>query len=127
MARDNFYNILPKKEDTEIMFAILNSSLVRLQLELIGRRYGNGVLKIQTYELKDLQIPNIQNMSEKTKKEIISLRKKLSEFRILEAKDSQIIRKIDKIIEKFCELEISVKDINKFEREMVESRLSRGK
>jgi len=127
LARDNFYNILPKKEDTEIMFAILNSSLVRLQLELIGRRYGNGVLKIQTYELKDLQIPNIQNMSEKTKKEIISLSKKLSELSILEAKDSQIIRKIDKIIEKFCELEISVKDINKFEREMVESRLSRGK
>ena len=125
LVRDNFYNIIPKEVNPEILFSLLNSSSSGLQLELVGRRYGNGVLKIQAYELQGMLVPDIQKMPENLKKILSDLGRELSTYAISDKSTSKIIEKIDDIINKFCELKISSKEIKKIERKMVESRLSR--
>ena len=125
LVRDNFYDIIPKQGNPEVLFSLLNSSLSGLHLELIGRRYGNGMLKIQAYELQGMSVPNIQKMPESIKKILSELGKELTTYSISDSNASKIIEKIDDIISKFCELKISSKEIKKIERKMVESRLSR--
>ena len=127
LVRDNFYNILPKEIDVEVLFALLNSSLISLQLEMIGRRYGNGVLKIQVYELQDLKLPNIRIMPKKVQQKLIEESKKLSKFRIHDDEKSKIIDKIDLIIENFCKLQISSKEIKQMEKQMLKTRVLRGR
>jgi len=126
LVRDNFYNIDSKENNSEILFSLLNSSLSRLQLELIGRRYGNGILKIQAYELREMMIPDITIMPEKVKKGLIEASRKLSGFLILDDKSSSVIDKIDRIVENFCKLKISSKEIKQIEKNMLESRMMRG-
>ena len=126
LVRDNFYNIFPKKTNTDILFALLNSSFSRLQLELIGRRYGNGILKIQVYELQEIKLPDIRIMSKQMKQELIDASKKLSLFTIRDNESSKIIDKIDLIVHNFCELKLTLKELKKIEKQMLETRLMRG-
>jgi adenine-specific DNA-methyltransferase len=126
LVRDNFYNIFPKKTNTDILFALLNSSFSRLQLELIGRRYGNGILKIQVYELQEIKLPDIRIMSKQMKQELIDESKKLSSFTILNNESTKIIDKIDLIVQDFCELKLTLKELKKIEKQMLETRLMRG-
>ena len=116
-----------KEIDVEVLFALLNSSLISLQLEMIGRRYGNGVLKIQVYELQDLKLPNIRIMPKKVQQKLIEESKKLSKFRIHDDEKSKIIDKIDLIIENFCKLQISSKEIKQMEKQMLKTRVLRGR
>ena len=63
-ARDNFYMLTPHSINAYLLMALLNNYHVYLQLERKGKTYGNGLLKIQTYDLADLQIPNPQRMAQ---------------------------------------------------------------
>jgi len=94
---------------------------------MIGRRYGNGVLKIQVYELQDLKLPNIRIMPKKVQQKLIEESKKLSKFRIHDDEKSKIIDKIDLIIENFCKLQISSKEIKQMEKQMLKTRVLRGR
>ena len=57
-VRDNFYMITPDNINVYLLMSLLNNYHVYLQLEQQGKTYGNGLLKIQAYDIADLQIPN---------------------------------------------------------------------
>lgn len=57
VVRDNFYIITPKI-DTNLLFALLNNYFTFYQLELLGKKYGAGLLKIQRYDLEKIMFPN---------------------------------------------------------------------
>lgn len=57
IVRDNFYIITPKI-DTNLLFALLNNYFTFYQLELLGKKYGAGLLKIQRYDLEKIMFPN---------------------------------------------------------------------
>lgn len=57
LVRDNFYCI-NTRFDPYLLIALLNNYFVFFQLEQYGKRYGNGVLKIQKYDLDSILIPS---------------------------------------------------------------------
>ena len=57
-ARDNFYVIKPKV-DKWVLFALLNNYYTYYQLELSGKRYGAGLLKLQRYDIEELTFAGI--------------------------------------------------------------------
>lgn len=71
-VRDNFYIIYPII-DKYLLFSLLNNYFIYVQLEKLGKRYGNGLLKIQLYDLKKLKLPNIESLSTADKNELIAL------------------------------------------------------
>ena len=125
LVRDNFYNIFPKDVEEKILFAVLNSSFSRLQLELIGRRYGNGMLKIQAYELLDMLVPDLRKISKKTHKELSDAAQDLSACFLEDEKIPEICKQIDSSINKFCGLQYSTKEISKIEQNLMTKRLMR--
>ncbi len=86
IARDNFYTIRTK-EDNFLMFALLNNLFVFSQLEAQGKSYGNGLLKIQKYDVDNLMIPNPALIHKTTKNKLINYAKKM----ILSPSDYYII------------------------------------
>ncbi|MEM2146365.1 MAG: hypothetical protein QW279_13460, partial [Candidatus Jordarchaeaceae archaeon] len=66
LVTDNFHEIFPNSETQSRILAflgILNSSITALMLELKGRSYGGGVLKVQAYELETLPLLNPLKLS----------------------------------------------------------------
>lgn len=76
IARDNFYTIKSEHNSLLIM-ALLNNLFVFSQLELCGKSYGNGLLKIQKYDVDNIVVPNPSNISENDKKALINCSKSL--------------------------------------------------
>ena len=74
--RDNFYGITSKVAPM-LLLALLNNTFVFSQLELFGKSYGNGLLKIQKYDMDNIVIPNPQVLDPKTKKRLIECGKGL--------------------------------------------------
>ncbi len=70
---DKFYGITSKsKKDANLLIAILNSSIMQIQRELIGfHSLGEGVLKAAVYEVEDLLLPKLKEISEERKKVIL--------------------------------------------------------
>ncbi len=65
LALDNFYELTPLEDvDGRALFALLNSSATALQVELLGRSHGRGMLKIQKYELAELVIVDPARLAE---------------------------------------------------------------
>lgn len=62
----HYVNSYDKNEILPLL-GYLNSSLNSLMIELYGRSYGGGVLKIEVYELKSLPIINISKLTNKQK------------------------------------------------------------
>lgn len=126
-VRDNFYIITPKPNtiDTLLLFGILNSSLVRLNLEATGRRYGNGTLKIQAYELANMSVPDWRLMSESFRNEIRVAAKELSQCSFEDSRVPNLIGKIDQCIHDSLRLRIDPKDVKISEIRMTEGRLQR--
>jgi len=70
-AIDVFHEIYPYSEkELACLLGLLNSSLISFLLEVHGRSYGGGVLKIQTYELEALPIPDPKKLSKKERQRI---------------------------------------------------------
>ena len=76
LARDNFYVITPKI-DTYILFALLNNYFTYFQLEMNGKKYGSGLLKLQTYDIKNLTFINIDDINENDMNELKVISKDL--------------------------------------------------
>ncbi|MDP2167894.1 MAG: N-6 DNA methylase [Thermodesulfovibrionales bacterium] len=76
---DKFYGITSKnKKDNRLLIAVLNSSIVNIQRELIGfHSLGEGVLKAAVYEVEDLLTPNLKKINSDTKKKILKAFDKL--------------------------------------------------
>lgn len=76
VIRDNFYGIT-SEVDPMLLLALLNNLFVFSQLELFGKSYGNGLLKIQKYDMDNIVIPNPKVLDSKTKKRLIECGKGL--------------------------------------------------
>lgn len=92
LARDNFYIIKPKIKKL-ILFSLLNNYYTYYQLEITGKRYGAGLLKIQKYDIEKLKFPEYHKISQKHKEKLESLGLKL-----LKTGNKENILEITKII-----------------------------
>ena len=72
LVRDNFYIIRPKI-NTGLLLALLNNFYTFYQLELYGRNYGNGLLKIQKYDIDKLVFPDIGAFTTEDTQRLMSL------------------------------------------------------
>ena len=77
-ARDNFYVIYPTI-DCFVMLALLNNYYVYTQLELNGRKYGGGMLKLQKYDVELLTLANLSIMSNSDTSKLADFGRRLSE------------------------------------------------
>ena len=77
-ARDNFYIITPSI-DIHTMFALLNNYYVYTQLEMSGRKYGGGMLKLQKYDVESLTLTNLSEVSDDDKTKLMELGRSLAE------------------------------------------------
>lgn len=98
LARDNFYVIKPKV-DKWVMFALLNNYYTYYQLELRGKKYGAGLLKLQRYDVEGLYFPDYDLISDSDKREMAILSHKL-----LESADASVIGKITNLISKYSSI-----------------------
>lgn len=99
LARDNFYIIYPEI-DPYLMFALLNNYYTYYQLELIGKKYGAGLLKLQRYDIENLKFIDIAFVSADDMESLIQLSKELAE----EMKTENIER-ITGILSKYADRE----------------------
>lgn len=98
LARDNFYVIKPKV-DKWVMFALLNNYYTYYQLELRGKKYGAGLLKLQRYDIEGLYFPEYDLISDSDKKQMAIL-----SHRLLESADVSVIGEITKLISKYSSI-----------------------
>ena len=77
IVRDNFYCIYSECNPF-LLLALLNNYFVFYQLEQCGKRYGNGILKIQKYDLENLLLPNFDYIEDEHKSLLTQLGEKLA-------------------------------------------------
>jgi type I restriction-modification system DNA methylase subunit len=78
LAPNTLHFVYPmKKEETLYLLGILNSTLTAFLLEIEGRSYGGGVLKMEAYEMTTLPIVNPQRVNIEDRKRIESAFSKL--------------------------------------------------
>ena len=56
-----------------LLLALLNNYHVFRQLELCGKSYGKGVLKLQTYDISDIKIPHPTALSKEDTDRLVKL------------------------------------------------------
>lgn len=100
IVRDNFYIITPKI-DANLLFALLNNYYTFYQLELLGKKYGAGLLKIQRYDLEKIMFPNHLLFSQ----EDLMLLNNLSNKLILTG-DKELILEITHVISKYTLIDV---------------------
>lgn len=108
LVRDNFYILYPKI-DKYLMFALLNNYYTYYQLEMAGKKYGGGLLKIQRYDIEQLKLLDITKLSSEDKQELILLAKDL-----IKSSNREDIIKITDVISKYLDV-TSVSIMNAYE------------
>ena len=71
-VRDNFY-MISSLHNQYLLLALLNNYHVFRQLELCGKSYGKGVLKLQTYDISDIKIPHPTALSKEDTDRLVKL------------------------------------------------------
>lgn len=99
LARDNFYIITPKIS-ISLLFSLLNSYYTYYQLELSGKRYGAGLLKLQRYDIINLVFPAVEKFSQQ---DILKLEELASD--LATSGNSGIIDEITKTIATYSTIE----------------------
>lgn len=95
IARDNFY-LLYNKKYSMVLIALLNNYYVYSQLEVKGKNYGNGLLKIQKYDVDSIQVVDPSHLEEHTMSKLTSLAGKL-----IERQSDSIIEQITKELDPY--------------------------
>lgn len=95
LVRDNFYIITPKI-DKIILFALLNNYYTYYQLELSGKKYGAGLLKLQKYDIERLTFPDYELISKMDRMKLEELSQQL-----LETNNMSLVKDITKLISKY--------------------------
>ena len=90
--------------------ALLNNLFVFTQLELCGKFYGNGLLKIQKYDVDNIVVPNPCNISESDKKALINCSKFL-----IKTNESKYISDATTILAKYYKIE-NIEEIYKSQK-----------
>ncbi len=80
LSSDRFYEIIEQKDSNkELLFSVLNCSLISLMMEIIGRvNLGEGALDNMTYEAQNCLIPNPEKISTDQEKKILLAYQKIS-------------------------------------------------
>lgn len=80
LSSDRFYEIIVQKDSNkELLFSVLNCSLISLMMEIIGRvNLGEGALDNMTYEAQICLIPNPEKISTDQEKKILLAYQKIS-------------------------------------------------
>lgn len=99
LARDNFYIIYPLI-NKYLMFALLNNYYTYYQLEVIGKKYGAGLLKIQRYDIENLKFVDVDRISVEDNKHLIFLATELAN----ESKTDNI-EEITKVLSKYSNID----------------------
>lgn len=115
IVRDNFYIIYPIIDEF-ICFALLNNYYTFYQLECFGKKYGAGLLKLQRYDLENLQIPNFCDFSEEDAYILRDLSKKL-----INNGTKKIISEITKVLSQYSD--IGFEEISNEYEKLVTNRL----
>lgn len=76
-TRDNFYSIR-SSHPTALLMALLNNHYVWFQLEQCGKTYGNGVLKVQKYDVDNLMLVSPERISATDKSTLTELAGRLA-------------------------------------------------
>lgn len=112
LVRDNFY-IIKSKINKYLLFSLLNNFYSYYQLEIYGKRYGAGLLKLQKYDLENLVFPNYNNFSVEDTDKLIEYGRKLSNENSVECirQTTKIIAKYSKV--NFAEIEEEYETVKK--------------
>jgi len=90
LAPNTLHFVYPaKKEEVQYLLGILNSTLTAFLLEIEGRSYGGGVLKMEAYEMATLPIVNPQKVNEKDRRRIESAFSRLCQAQEADDTDSE--------------------------------------
>ncbi len=98
LVRDNFYIIYDFQESYYLLLGLLNNYYVYNYLENVGKNYGNGILKLQKYDMDSIPIVNPNIISENDKNTIINETMKNT---------NNSIENVSKIIEKYEEITLN--------------------
>ena len=72
LVRDNFYTI-STDADSNLLFSLLNNYYSYSRLEIVGKKYGAGLLKLQKYDISALNILNPTVLSQDDKDALANL------------------------------------------------------
>jgi type I restriction-modification system DNA methylase subunit len=73
LAPNTLHFVYPlEKEDAQYLLGVMNSTLTAFLLEIEGRSYGGGVLKMEAYEMAELPLINPEKISRKDRERIES-------------------------------------------------------
>ncbi|MCI1244406.1 MAG: Eco57I restriction-modification methylase domain-containing protein [Bacilli bacterium] len=117
IIRDNFYTI--NSNDQLLLLSLLNNYYCYYRVEMAGKKYGGGLLKLQCYDIKNIQIINPELLSLKDKNELIKNAELL--IKSLSSQSQQIIKENTLLLSKYED--ISNVDIEKIYFSTKERRL----
>ncbi len=101
IVRDNFY-LISHSQDDLLLFALLNNYYIYSQLESKGKNYGNGVLKIQKYDVDSILIMDPLLIDSETKSVLKSLAQQM-----IDSKDPKYLGLItDKLTQYYPSMDI---------------------
>ena len=109
VVRDNFYTIKSDHNPLLIM-AMLNNLFVYSQLELCGKSYGKGLLKIQKYDVDNIAVPNPCNINEDDKRALVKCAKSL-----IKTKEQRFIKESTAILAKYYNVD-NIEEIYKLQK-----------
>lgn len=95
LARDNFYSIR-SAQPTALLMALLNNYYVWFQLEQCGKTYGNGVLKVQKYDVDNLMVVSPERISATDQSALAELAGRLAS-----TADTSLISRITDVLSKY--------------------------
>jgi len=101
------------------VMAILSSTVYKGTLECWGRREGGGALKVVTYELSSVPVPDVREMSDKTRADLAD-----AYDNYLETGDPT---PIDETLVDFLDLDATVEELQKGRELMTTERVESGK
>lgn len=119
LVRDNFYIIRPFI-DQLLMMAFLNNYYTFYQLEILGKKYGAGLLKLQRYDIEKLKFPAIDKISERDINELKKIVKEL-----IASNNNNLLDNITKILSNYSD--VNYETIRKKYRKMQKQRLEGNK
>lgn len=116
LARDNFYIIRPKCNEY-VMMALLNNLYTFYQLEMAGKQYGTGILKLQSYDIRNLTLFDVRQFTGTDRVKIKYLGQ-----RLVETSNKWYISEITKVLSQYAE--VGYDEIVSYCQEAIQFRLT---
>jgi hypothetical protein len=96
LVADNFYNLYVAENNIYAYLSILNSTITKLSLLLLGKSQGRGLFKIQLGRFRKVPILDAKKLSMKTLANLENLGRKLAHMDRSDSKGT--LKKIDELL-----------------------------